>query len=187
MGGRSRKIIEFQASLHYTVSSRTVWGTQRAAFSKQNGTSKRKLEHNTVLKQKQINILKQNLSRSAHRDTGYLLFKVTIIVGGSRDISGTTFQPATLLSDWLIERILSKPQPKATQPKATQTCCALFSITLQVLDDLATMETPCGLEQLLFPGAPVPEPSLIFGSGLSLVTVTDDWAFIELHRAESHV
>lgn len=58
---------------------------------------------------------------------------------------------------------------------------------LQVLDDLATMETPCGLEQLLFPGAPVPEHSLIFGSGLSHVTGTDGWAFIELHQARSHV
>jgi hypothetical protein len=46
LGGRGRKISEFEASLVYKVSSRTARATQRNPVSKQNKTKQNKTKQN---------------------------------------------------------------------------------------------------------------------------------------------
>lgn len=89
-------------------------------------------------------------------------------------VSGKSFQPATLLSDWLRKDIIQTP---------TQSHPAIL---LLILKNCSGPSQPgCPRKHLWF-GASAPEPSLTFGSGLSPVTVTYGWAFIKLHLAGNH-
>lgn len=123
------------------MSSRTVWGTQRAAVPKQNGAGKRKIEHNTVLKEKQINFRKQNLSRPVYTHR----CRLSLVQGdyyswwwqGKQGHS--LVKPSNLeLLEWLVERI-------DIIQNLTQSHPAMLHFILKTIQ---VLETPGGLEHL---------------------------------------